>query len=83
MSDYVFKAPTSQEEYDAMKKLLRTPISDDEASMVSGGNDSPEMKGKLNPPISWTCHFCGATMLLRSIQDGPKHMTKCPNNPYK
>ena len=29
------------------------------------------------------CPFCGATVIIRQFQDGPKHMTKCPNNPYK
>ncbi len=83
MQDLGFKVPTSKEEYEEMKKMLRTEIGDEELDAVVGGNDSPNMKGKFNPPINWTCHFCGATMLLRNVQDGPKHMTKCPNNPYK
>ena len=81
MADYTFKAPTSQEEYDEMKKMLRAEISDDEVEMVAGGND--DMKGKFNPPVPWTCPGCGATIMIRQFMDGPKHMTKCPGNPYK
>ena len=29
------------------------------------------------------CPFCGATIMIYQFEDGPKHMTKCPNNPYK
>ena len=83
MQELGFKVHTSKEQYEEMKKMLRTEIGDEELDGVVGGNDSPKMKGKFDPPINWTCHYCGATMLLRNVQDGPKHMTKCPNNPYK
>ena len=82
MADYEFKAPTSKEEYEEMKKLLRTEIADEALDAVTGGNDDPNMKGKTKP-TPWTCPFCGATVMIRQFQDGPKHMTKCPNNPYK
>ncbi len=83
MADYTFKAPTSQEEYNEMKKMLRAEISDDEVALVAGGNDDPNMKGKFDPPVPWTCPGCGATIMIRQFMDGPKHMTKCPGNPYK
>ena len=31
----------------------------------------------------WDCPFCGAHIILYQFEDGPKHVTKCPNNPYK
>jgi len=79
MAEFDFKAPTSQAEYDEMKKLLRSQISDDQLDDVVGGND--DLKGKTKIP--WTCHFCGATIMCKAIQDAAKHMTKCPNNPFK
>ena len=82
MAEYDFKFPTSQEEYDEMKKALRSEISDDELNAVVGGNDDPNMKGK-NKGTPWVCPGCGATIMIRQFQDGPKHMTKCPGNPYK
>ena len=77
-----FKAPASQAEWDEMKKMLRSEIKDDELDSVVGGNDDPKMKDKQKP-TPWICPFCGATVMIRQFQDGPKHMTKCPNNPYK
>ena len=44
------------------------------------GND--DVKPKADPVI-WTCHFCGATVRLKQKVDAGKHMSKCPNNPYK
>lgn len=79
MAEFDFKAPTSQAEYDEMKKLLRSQISDDQLDDVVGGND--DLKGKAKIP--WTCHFCGATIMCKAVQDAAKHMTKCPNNPFK
>lgn len=79
MSDFEFKAPTSQEEYDEMKKMLRSEIGDDELEAVVGGND--DLKNK--EPFVWVCPFCGATVKCKMVQDAAKHMTKCPNNPYK
>ncbi len=76
------KFPSSQEEWDEMKKVLRTQISDDDADAIVGGNDDPNMKGKQQP-TPWVCPGCGATIMIRKFQDGPKHMTKCPGNPYK
>ncbi len=79
MAEFDFKAPTSQAEYDEMKKLLRSQISDDQLDDVVGGND--DLKGKTKIP--WTRPFCGATIMCKAIQDAAKHMTKCPNNPFK
>jgi len=78
-----FKVPTSKAEYDEMVKNLRAPISDEELDAVVGGNDD-KPKGKKNKegtPV--TCPFCGATIMIYQFEDGPKHMTKCPNNPFK
>ncbi len=83
MAEYEFQVPTSQEEMDALRQSLRQEISEEALDAVTGGNDDPKMKGKYNPPVPWTCPFCGATVMIRQFQDGPKHMTKCPNNPYK
>ena len=80
MADVEFKFPTSQAEWDEMKKALRTEIGDEEVGSVVGGND--DVKGK-NSPVPWICPGCGATIMIRQFQDGPKHMTKCPGNPYK
>ena len=74
------KAPASQQEWDEMKKLLRREISDSDLESVVGGND--DVKPRPDP-VPWVCPFCGATIMVRQFQDGPKHMTKCPNNPYK
>jgi hypothetical protein len=75
-----FKAPASQQEWDEMKKLLRREISDSDLESVVGGNDDRPTRPDPQP---WICPFCGATIMVRNFEDGPKHMTKCPNNPYK
>ncbi len=80
MADFEFKVPTNKEEYEEMKKLLRTEIGDEELDAVVGGNDDVKGKNKGTP---WNCPFCGATIIIRQFQDGPKHVTKCPNNPFK
>lgn len=80
MADYEFKFPANQAEWDEMKKALRSEISDDDLDNVVGGND--DVKGK-NQGTPWVCPGCGATIIIRQFQDGPKHMTKCPGNPYK
>lgn len=79
MADFEFKAPTSQAEWDEMKKMLRSEIKDDDLDAIVGGND--DLKGKTKIPF--TCPFCGAQMVIRQVQDAAKHMTKCPNNPFK
>ena len=79
MADFDFKVPTNQAEYDEMKKLLRSQITDEELDGVVGGND--DLKKKQSVPF--TCPFCGAQMMIKAAQDAAKHMTKCPNNPYK
>lgn len=79
MADFDFKAPTSQEEWDAMKKTLRSEITDDQLDSIVGGND--DLKQKID--MVWTCPFCGASVKCKFVQDAAKHMTKCPNNPYK
>ena len=73
------KIPTSKEEMEELRKSLRQEISDDDLDQIVGGND--DLKGKTTIP--WTCHFCGATIMCKALQDAAKHMTKCPNNPYK
>ena len=75
-----FKAPMTQEEWDALKAMLRSEISDADLESVVGGNDDKN-KGKVR--VQWICPACGATIMLSSIQDAAKHMTKCPNNPFK
>lgn len=79
MADFSIKVPTSKEEMDELRKMLKQEISDDALDSVVGGND--DLKGKGT--IKWTCAFCGATIMCKQIQDAAKHMTKCPNNPYK
>ncbi len=83
MADFEFKAPTSKEEYEAMKNALRSEIAEDELDAVVGGNDDKNKKKKNKQGIPFTCPFCGAQLVLYQFEDGPKHMTKCPNNPYK
>jgi len=82
MAEFDFKFPTSQAEWNEMKKSLRSEISDADLDNVVGGNDDPKMKNK-NEGTPWVCPGCGATIIIRQFQDGPKHMTKCPGNPYK
>ncbi len=77
-----FKFPTTQEEYDALKKSLRSEISDDEVEAVTGGNDNSRKNKKKNG-ILWTCPGCGATIMVYQLQDCSKHATKCPGNPFK
>lgn len=83
MAGYDCKVPTSKEEMEELRKMLRQEITGDELVSVTGGNDDPKMKGKFDPPVPWTCPGCGATIMIRQFMDGPKHMTKCPGNPYK
>lgn len=78
MSD--FKAPVTQEEWEALKKMLRSEISDAELEAVVGGNDD---RPKPSSYVDWVCPGCGATLRLRQLQDLAKHMTKCPGNPFK
>ncbi len=78
--DFEFKVPTTQEEMDALRAGLRQELSDADLDDVSGGNDDLKGKGTV---VNWICPFCGAHILLRQAQDGPKHVTKCPNNPFK
>ena len=81
MADFDFKFPTSQAEWNEMKKSLRSEISDAAMNlpMMPGVY---KMKNK-NEGTPWVCPGCGATIIIRQFQDGPKHMTKCPGNPYK
>lgn len=81
--DYDFKFPTSQAEMDELKKMAaRAEISDADLDTVVGGNDDVKGKGKKQG-TPWVCPGCGATIMIYQFQDGPKHMTKCPGNPYK
>lgn len=73
------KAPTNKAEMEALRKTLVEEISDDELDAVAGGND--DLKEKIN--MEWTCPFCGEVVKCKLVQDAAKHMTKCPNNPYK
>ena len=77
-----FKFPTNKEEYDAMMKQYRA-IPDDELENIVGGNDDKNKKKKNKEGIPYTCPFCGAQLMIYQFEDGPKHMTKCPANPYK
>ena len=63
----------------ALRDALRREIYEDELFDVVGDG----RPGKLNESISWVCPYCGATVPINSYEGGPKHMTKCPNNPYK
>ena len=83
MADQEFKFPTSQAEYEAMKKVLRSEINEDDLDAVVGGNDDKPKKKKDKQGTPVTCPFCGSTIMIYQFEDGPKHMTKCPNNPYK
>ena len=79
---YDFKVPTSKEEMDELYKTLRQEIDEDALDAVVGGND--DVKGKGNKEgTPWECPFCGKIVMIYQFQDGPKHMTKCPGNPYK
>lgn len=71
--------PTNKAEMDELRKSLRQEIMEDDLDLVNGGND--DLKGKIRVP--WDCPFCGAHIMLSSAKDAAKHMTKCPNNPYK
>ncbi|MBR4711201.1 MAG: hypothetical protein IKP10_04160 [Clostridia bacterium] len=78
-----FKAPTTKEEYNAMLKSLRREIDMDTLDAVVGGNDDKNKKPKDKEGIPWDCPYCGAHIILYQFEDGPKHMTKCPGNPFK
>ncbi len=78
-----FKAPTNKAEYEEMLKGLRKEVSMDDLNAVVGGNDDKPKNKKLDNPLPWKCPFCGATVMIRQFEDGPKHVVKCPNNPYK
>lgn len=79
-----FKAPTNKAEYEEMLKGMRKEISLDNLDAVVGGNDDkPHGSKKKKEGIPWDCPFCGAHITLYQFEDGPKHITKCPNNPYK
>jgi hypothetical protein len=83
MAELNYKFPTSQEDMNELRKMMRQEVSEEELDAVTGGNDDPKMKGKFDPPVPWVCPGCGATIMVRQFMDGPKHMTKCPGNPYK
>lgn len=72
--------PTSKEEMDEIRNMIRSEVAEDDLDQVAGGND--DVQGK-SAPTPWICPFCGATIMVRQFHDGPKHMTKCPSNPYK
>lgn len=77
-----FKVPTSKEEMEALRKSLVEEVSDDDLDAVAGGNDT--LKTKYAEPMPWNCPLCGKRIMLKSAQDGAKHVTKdCPGNPYK
>ena len=80
---YDFKVPTSKEEMAELRRSLRQAISDEDLNAVVGGNDDKPKHRKSKEGIPWTCPFCGATVMVYQFEDGPKHVTKCPNNPYK
>ena len=71
--------PKTKEEMEALRKTLVQEISDDDLDAVAGGND--DLKEKID--MEWTCPFCGTVVKCKLVQDAAKHMTKCPNNPYK
>lgn len=77
------KIPATQEEFEAMFGI-RAPIEDADLDAVTGGNDDkPKGKKKVKEGIPWDCPYCGAHMLIYQFEDLGKHMTKCPQNPYK
>jgi hypothetical protein len=80
-----FKVPTNKAEYDEMVKKLntRSAIADDDLDAIVGGNDDKPKKKKDKEGLPFVCPFCGATIMVYQFEDAPKHMTKCPNNPYK
>ena len=73
------KVPTNKAEMEELARSLRQEITEDDLDSVAGGND--DLQGKF--PMDWTCPFCGAVVHCKQMQDAAKHMTKCPNNPYK
>ena len=77
------KEKVAKDEAEAMKKALRSEIAEDDLDAIVGGNDDKNKKKKQKEGIPFTCPFCGAAMILYKFEDGPKHMTKCPNNPFK
>lgn len=74
------KFPTSKAEMEEIRKLTRQELPEDMLDDITGGND--DLKGKRSS-VPWTCPGCGATVMIRQVQDAAKHMTKCPGNPYK
>jgi hypothetical protein len=83
MSEFNFKYPTSKEDMDEIRKSLRHQISEDELDDVVGGNDDKPKNKKDKVSFPFTCEFCGANLVIHQFEDIGKHMTKCPNNPYK
>ena len=74
------KVPTNAAEMEEIRKMAaRAEISEDDLGSIVGGND--DLKDKID--MMWTCPFCGATIKCKFVMDAAKHMTKCPNNPYK
>ena len=82
MAEFDVKVPTSKEEMEALRKMIRREIDENDLNKIAGGNDSPNLKGKTDA-VAWTCPGCGATVMIRQKMDAAKHMTKCPGNPYK
>ncbi|MBR3739836.1 MAG: hypothetical protein IKN04_05160 [Clostridia bacterium] len=83
MSEFGFKYPTSKEDMEKLRKQLRQEISEDDLDAIVGGNDDKNKKKKDKTGFPFTCEFCGASMVIYQFEDVGKHMTKCPNNPYK
>ena len=75
------KIPTSKEEMDELRNRFRQEITEDDLDDVVGGNDD---RNKSRDGFdSWICPFCNTIVKCRDALDATKHMTKCPNNPYK
>ena len=56
----------------ALSELLSFVVSDGEVKKP--GHDIS---------YSWTCPFCGAISMIKSVDNAARHMVYCPNNPYK
>ena len=82
MAEFDVKVPTSKEEMEALRKMIRREIDEKDLDKITGGNDLQNLNEKTDP-VPWICPFCGAIVMLHDAQDGIKHVTACPRNPYK
>ena len=80
MSNFEFKVPANQAEWDEMKKMLRDQLADDVADQVVGGRGDQNNGSEKE---TWNCPYCGNTITIRTSLDKVKHINRCSEKPFR